>query len=397
MNSESQTRKKIFFVLFISIFSCMLGVGIIVPILPIYAETLGATGFWLGAIFAGFSLSRTISMPLVGLFSDRMGRKRFISFGLLVYTFSSLGYIYANSALALIVVRIIQGLSSAMIIPIAMAFIADISPPEKEGSYMGIFTIALFLGFGCGPFLGGLTKDLISMEADFLIMGGLCLLAFFMVLIYLPRSSSIQKSTPSMDIPFKTILQNRNIMGICFYRFANAFCRGSIMTFLPLYAHNSLQLNGRQIGLVISSSILITTVLLLPFGKLADKLNRKMLVILGSILYFIIVPFIPHTLSFTQILTLNIILGLFGALSLPAASALIVREGKQYGMGQTMAIFNVAMSLGLGIGPLASGVVLDIWGLSGVFYFCTILGFLGIGIVSLLFSKRFNPQHKETA
>jgi MFS family permease len=396
MNSESQTRKKIFFVLFISIFSCMLGVGIIVPILPIYAETLGATGFWLGAIFAGFSLSRTISMPLVGRFSDRMGRKRFISFGLLVYTFSSLGYIYANSALELIVVRIIQGFSSAMIIPISMAFIADISPSEKEGSYMGIFTIALFLGFGCGPFLGGLTKDLISMEADFLTMGGLCLLAFFMVLIYLPRSSSIQKSTPPMDIPFKTILQSRSIMGICFYRFANAFCRGSIITFLPLYAHNVLQLNASQIGLVISSSILLTAVLQFPFGKLADKLNRRMLIILGSILYFSIVPLIPYTLNFIQILTLNIILGLFGALSLPAASALIVVEGKQYGMGSTMAIFNVAMSVGLGIGPLASGVVLDIWGLSGVFYFCTILGFLGTCIVTLLFSKRFNPQNTET-
>ena len=396
MNSESQTRKKIFFVLFISIFSCTLGVGIIVPILPIYAETLGATGFWLGAIFAGFSLSRTISMPLVGRFSDRMGRKRFISFGLLVYTFSSLGYIYANSALELIVVRIIQGFSSAMIIPIAMAFIADISPPEKEGSYMGIFTIALFLGFGCGPLLGGFTKDFISMEADFLIMGGLCLLAFFMVLIYLPRSSSIQKSTPPMDIPFKTILQSRSIMGICFYRFASAFCRGSIITFLPLYAHNALQLNASQIGLVISSSILLTAVLQFPFGKLADKLNRRMLIILGSILYFSIVPLIPYTLNFIQILTLNIILGLFSALSLPAASALIVVEGKHYGMGSTMAIFNVAMSVGLGIGPLASGVVLDIWGLSGVFYFCTILGFLGTGIVALLFSKRFNPQHKET-
>ena len=390
MDSELKTKKKIFFVLFISIFSCMLGVGIIVPILPIYAETLGATGLWLGAIFAGFSLSRSISMPLVGRFSDRMGRKRFISFGLLVYTLSSLGYIYASSVLALVLIRIIQGFSSAMIIPISMAFIADISPAKQEGRYMSIFTIALFLGFGCGPILGGFTKDLIGIQADFLIMGGLCLIAFFMVLIYLPRSSSIQKSAPTMDIPFKTILKSRSIMGICFYRFANAFCRGSIMTFLPIYAHNALQLNGSQIGLVISSSILLTAILQLPFGKLADKLNRKKLVILGSIFYFSIVPFIPYTLNFTQILTLNIILGLFGALSLPAASALIVKEGKQYGMGSTMAIFNVAMSVGLAIGPLTSGIVLDIWGLSGVFYFCTTLGFLSTGIVAKLFSVKLN-------
>ena len=167
------------------------------------------------------------------------------------------------------------------------------------------------------------------------------------------------------------------------------------MTFLPLYAHNTLQLSGSQIGLVISSSILLTAIMQLPFGKLADKLNRKMLVILGSILYFTCVPFIPHTLSFFQILSLNIILGLFGALSLPAASALIVKEGKLYGMGPTMAIFNVAMSVGLGIGPLISGIVLDIWKLSGVFYFSTILGFLGTGIVSFLFSQKVHPQFKE--
>jgi len=388
MNEELNTRKKIFFVLFISIFSCMLGVGIIVPILPIYAETLGATGFWLGVIFAGFSLSRTISMPLIGRFSDQMGRKRFISFGLFVYALSSLGYIYADSVPALVIVRIIQGFSSAMITPIAMAFIGDISPPEKEGSYMGLFTIALFLGFGFGPLLGGITKDLISMDADFIIMGGFCILAFFMVLIYLPRSSSIKKNVPQTDTPFTTILQSRSIMGICFYRFASAFCRGSIITFLPLYAYNTLQLNSSQIGLIIASSILLTAILQPPFGKLADKLNRKKLVIVGSIFYFSTVPFIPNTLSFIQILILNIILGFFGALSLPAASALIVREGRDYGgMGSVMAIFNVAMSAGLGIGPLASGVILDLWGLSEVFYFCTVLGLLSTGVVAWLFSK----------
>jgi len=367
----------------------MLGVGIIVPILPIYAENLGATGLWLGAIFAGFSLTRSIFMPLIGRFSDLMGRKRFIAIGLFIYTFSSLGYIQAGSALELLIIRVIQGFSSAMIIPIAMAFIADIAPPQEEGTYMGFFTVALFLGFGSGPILGGITKDFISMEADFLIMAGLCLLALVFVLMYLPRASSVQKKEEAAPIPFRTILKSRSIRGICFYRFSNAFCRGSIMTFLPLYAHNALQLSGSQIGTVIASGILLTAFLQLPFGKLADRVSRKMLVIAGSLLYFLIVPFIPHTLSFMQLLSLNILLGFLGALSLPAASALVVNEGKLYGMGSTMAIFNVAMSFGLAIGPLTSGIILDIWGLSGIFYFCSILGFLSTGIVSWMFSKRF--------
>jgi MFS family permease len=273
-----------------------------------------------------------------------------------------------------------------------MAFIADIAPPQKEGTYMGFFTVALFLGFGSGPILGGITKDFISMEANFLVMGGLCLLALVFVLIYLPRASSVQQKERSSTTPFKTILKSRSIRGICFYRFSNAFCRGSIMTFLPLYAHNVLDLSGSQIGIVIASGILLTAFLQLPFGKLADRVSRKMLVIAGSLLYFSIVPFIPHTLTFIQILSLNIILGFLGALSLPAASALVVNEGKIYGMGSTMAIFNVAMSVGLAIGPLTSGIILDIWGLSGIFYFCTFLGFLSTGIVSWMFSKRFTQS-----
>ena len=163
------------------------------------------------------------------------------------------------------------------------------------------------------------------------------------------------------------------------------------MTFLPLYAYNSLHLNGSQIGLVIASSILLTAFLQLPCGKLADRVNRKMLVVVGSFLYFSIVPFIPYTADFIQLLSLNIVLGFLGALSLPAASALTVTEGKNFGMGSTMAIFNVAMSVGLAIGPLTSGIILDIWGLSGIFYFCTIFGLISTGIVSWMFSKRSAP------
>ena len=84
-------------------------------------------------------------------------------------------------------------------------------------------------------------------------------------------------------------------------------------------------------------------------------------------MYFFIVPFIPYTVDFIQLLSLNIVLGFLGALSLPAASALTVTEGKNFGMGSTMAIFNVAMSVGLAIGPLTSGIILDLYGLSGVF------------------------------
>jgi len=123
--------KKVFPVLALSIFSSMLGVGIVAPLLPIYADEMGATGIWIGVIFGGFSISRTIVMPIIGRLSDRHGRKLFLGIGLLAYAIISLGYIWAENVSQLTAVRLIQGAASGMIIPIAQAYIGDISPEGK--------------------------------------------------------------------------------------------------------------------------------------------------------------------------------------------------------------------------------------------------------------------------
>ena len=90
--------KKAFPILALSLFSSMLGVGIIAPLLPLYADKLGANGLWLGIIFGGFAFSRTIIMPFVGRLSDRKGRKLSLSIGLISYAIISLFYIWVENA-----------------------------------------------------------------------------------------------------------------------------------------------------------------------------------------------------------------------------------------------------------------------------------------------------------
>jgi len=165
--------KKVFPILALSVFSSMLGVGIISPLLPLYAENLGATGIWLGIIFSGFSISRAIFMPIIGRFSDRSGRKSFLCIGLLIYSIISLGYILASNASELTLVHLIQGAAAGMIIPIAQAYVGDISPEGEEGTWMGYFNAAFFTGFGFGPLLGGVLTDHFGMNAAFYTMGGL--------------------------------------------------------------------------------------------------------------------------------------------------------------------------------------------------------------------------------
>jgi len=139
---------RVFPILAISIFSCMLGSGIVVPLLPLYAESLGASGFWLGVIFAGYPLARILTTPIFGRLSDRRGRKPFISIGLLAYGIISFGFIWVNTVSQLVLLRLLHGIAGALILPIAQAYVGDISPPGEEGKWMGYANAAFFSGFG---------------------------------------------------------------------------------------------------------------------------------------------------------------------------------------------------------------------------------------------------------
>ena len=125
--------RRVFPVLALAIFSSMLGAGIVVPLLPLYAEGMGATGLSLGFIFAGFAITRTLVTPFFGRLSDRKGRKLFLTIGLFTYALVSFAYVLAGHVYHLVLIRLVHGVTGAMILPIAQAYIGDLSPEGEEG------------------------------------------------------------------------------------------------------------------------------------------------------------------------------------------------------------------------------------------------------------------------
>ncbi|MDY7031302.1 MAG: MFS transporter, partial [Thermodesulfobacteriota bacterium] len=373
--------KRVFVTLFLAIFSAMVGIGIIIPFLPLYAQTLGASGIWLGIIFSGFSISRSIFMPVIGRLSDKRGRKVFICVGLFGYALISFGFIHVDTSFQLAAIRFLQGFFAAMIIPIAMAYIGEISPENKEGTFMGIFHVSLFAGFGVGPFMGGAIKDYFGMDAAFYAMGGLSFAAFVMVLLFLPELDLYKKSWGNPRLSYRVILGNNVMRGITAFRLVNAMGRGMVATFLPVFAHQYLQLSGSEIGLLVSANILLTSLLQAPFGRLADRMNRLKLVIGGCFMASLAIALIPYCSNFAELLVLNMAMGFAGAMSLPAATAMTVKEGRELGMGSVMGVFNMAMSVGLATGPLLGGLLLDSLGIHSIFLFGGIAGFTAIGLL----------------
>ena len=192
-------RKRVILIIPITIFVVMLGLGIVSPLMPLYAKNLGANGLWLGIIFASFAFARMIFMPIVGKYSDIKGRKKFITTGLLFYAVFSLLYPLADSSLSLTIIRFFHGLVSAMVLPVAMAYMGEAAPEGKEGTVMGICNTSLFLGMGFGPFLGGLLQQELGIRSVFYVMALLSTVAFSFSFLFLPdKQFSVQAKNNSI-------------------------------------------------------------------------------------------------------------------------------------------------------------------------------------------------------
>ena len=367
---------RIFIPLFLAIFVAMLGIGIIAPIMPLYVESLGANGFELGLIYAAFSISRAVFMPIMGKLSDQKGRKRFILIGLAIYASVSLGYIGAGSVMTMTWIRLLHGMGSAMVIPIATAVIGDISPKGREGRMMGNFQVALFLGFGAGPLLGGLIQDLFEISQVFYFMGSLSFIALIMVAIWVPETESHLKHQKEKTPQSISVFRHPKFRGLLAFRFSNAVGRASVIAFLPVFASH-LNLPASKIGILISINILLTSLLQYIFGKVADRFDRRILIIAGNIIGAVPLLLTPFAQSFSHLALLGCLMGLGGGLAFPAAGAVATELGRGYGMGHVMGNFNMAMSIGSIVGAMSAGQVMDLFGMSYVFIFGGIVTLVG--------------------
>ena len=363
-------HRNLLIILLLSIFIALLGIGIIVPVMPVFASSLGAGGTALGLIIAGFSVSRGICQPIVGNLSDRWGRKGFLVTGLLVYSLVGLMIPEATSVTGLILIRAFHGIGSAMIVPVAMACVSDIAPPGREGHYMGLLNIAIFSGIGGGPLLGGFFTDLWGMAAAFYAMAALSLAAMFLVIFRMPVMEGESKGRFRMKLfpALAAMLHNRRTRSILLVRMATMIIMVPTMAFLPLLMAEWFNASGIQIGLVIAGRTLVNALLQTPCGKLADRRDKVSLLKIGCLVISLVMFLVPLAPGFVPLLLLFVILGGGEAIIWPVLGALATEEGRHYGQGTMMGVFNLAISVGVFVGSLGAGMIMDLLDLHWSFF-----------------------------
>lgn len=363
----------------LAIFSSMLGAGIVVPLLPLYAKSMGATGLSLGFIFAGFSISRTIFTPVFGRLSDRKGRRFILVIGLFAYALISFTYVLADNVYQLVLIRLVHGVTGAMILPIAQAYIGDLSPEGEEGRWMGYSNSAFFSGFGFGPLMGGVLATQWGMDLAFITMGALNLLAFAIAVIMLPRSD-VKKRAATPPLSFLDMRRSGTMVGLCSFRLTISLGRSSFFTFLPVFAAMSLGLPTNLIGLLIAVHVLLVSILGVLGGRIADIFNRRAMVVIGCFVIFTYLFLVPQSPGFWSLLALCILGSIGSAVSTPAALAMTVEEGRKYGMGSAIAAITMALSIGMALGPILSGAIVDLINIKAAFYFNAGLALFGAGL-----------------
>lgn len=349
-------------ILFAGLFVVMMGFGLIIPILPLYAKHLGASSLHLGMIMATFSFFQFIFAPIWGALSDRIGRKPILMIGLVGYMLSHLVNGFASSVAMLFLSRALGGILSSAVLPTAMAFISDVTGEHERGAGMGVFGAAMGAGVIFGPSIGGFVSHLThSFRTPFFVAAGLVALLIPLAWAYLPESLPRERrvtGTPEKK-PHRLLELANALKGELALYFVIAFLTSFAAANLEgIFAYFSLDKFGfgpREMG-IIFTVIGVVSVLMqgLLVGPAINRYGENRLILVGLVgtaVGFVLMTRSWNLVSLTAFVALNMA---GGALVRPGISSAVSKQ-TQAGQGATMGVMGSFDSLGRIVGPVLAG------------------------------------------
>jgi MFS transporter, DHA1 family, multidrug resistance protein len=352
--------KKALPILFAVMFLVMVGFGIIIPVMPFYAEELGASPTQLGLLMAVYSLMQLFFAPLWGRISDKIGRKPVIMIGIfgLAVSFFLMGL--STSLWMLFVARIIGGALSAANMPTVMAYVADITSHENRSKGMGMIGASVGLGFIFGPAIGGIFSQE-SLHIPFFIAGVSSILTFFLVMLVLKESLTIDKrnGVHQKKAPFFEALKGPQAILYILQWFVTLSLAGLEATF-AYFASVKAGLEPTQLGYVF---MIMGFAGALVQGGLVGRLTKKwgegfviQLGIIVSAVGFSLILLIDNFVTAAIYLT---VFGIGNGFIRPSVSSLITKQSG-VGHGSTTGLLSSFDSLGRIIGPPLGGWLFSI-------------------------------------
>lgn len=383
-------RKIQYGTIFLTCFVDIIGFGIVIPVLPLYAEHFGATAWQIGWLVGIFSLAQFFFSPVWGKLSDRVGRKPVLVVGLLG---TVAGYVLmglAQTVTALFIARLIAGVSGANI-SAAQAYLADISAPENRAKAMGLLGAAFGLGFVFGPALGGWAGATFNYAAPMYIAAGLAALNVLFVLFFLPESRHPGKTAARGERLFPALfahVEKRTFLWSVASYFL-VIAGFSIMTSLfALLLNHRFNLDARQTGYTLAGVGIIGVVIQGGLiGRLVRRFGETRLALTGAVFMAAGLAWLAVSASVGTMITATAVVGMGNSLLMPTLSALASRSAEADWQGRALGVMQSGGSLARWFGPMLAGVLLGMQRADAQYAFLPLLvsaGVLGVAAVVIL-------------
>ncbi len=358
------------------------------PILPLFARSLGADTVLIGAINSSFMMLAGLLCLPMGMMSDRLGRKRLMLGGLLVSAATSVVLAWCRTPGQIMAVYLFSGAGLAAFAPTAMSFVSDISPATHLGRSYGWYTMAIYGGMSMGPALGGLVANLFDLRRVFTISGIFIFLVFGVSLIFLPKREGRRREPEARRAKgaiLRELLRNRALLACWLVTLGACFGLGVFITFVPLHASDQGVSVGR-IGLIFGTQAIVNALGRIPFGHLSDRVpDRGVLVLAGLLGYSVSIAGTGVSTSLPMFLASAFVMGISMGVAFTAVGALIAEVVPADSRGLAMGGYNTCIYLGMMCSTLVMGFVARSMGFRACFIITALVNAAGACAFTVLF------------
>jgi MFS family permease len=369
---------------YVPTFLLSLGQGVLIPILPLYAKSLGIS-FALVSVAVGASGIGTLLADLpAGVLLERVGRRQAMLFGCGSLALTCLLVPYLQTFPALVGLQFVGGIGTALWGISRHVFLADSTRPAQRGQAISTFGGINRIGTFGGPAVGGIVADHFGLASPFLVSGVLAVLAMLIAYFFIPESAK-RNSTVSTAAYLRTmgrvVVDNGGVLTTAgFAQLCSQMIRAGRQVIVPLYAAYAIGLDVSSVGAIISISSAIDMVLFIPAGILMDRIGRKAAIIPCFVILSLGMAMVPFSHSYFTLLFATTIMGFGNGIGSGTMMTLGADLAPPSSVGAFLGVWRLIGDAGGAGGPLVVGAVADLVGLATSAYALAAIGLLSVAL-----------------
>lgn len=354
-------RRSPLVIIFITVLIDLIGFGIVIPVLPLYAERFGASPLVIGLLLASYSATQCLFAPILGKLSDRFGRRPVLLLSLIGTSMGFLLMGLAQTLWLLFTARIIDGMTGGNI-STAQAYIADVTPPEQRSRGMGLIGAAFGLGFIVGPAIGGLLSR-VSLAAPFFFAAALAAGNAIALYWLLPESLPVEpRPHARQPFPLRPLFSTANGR-LLLPVFATYFCTTVAFSLLtatyPLFTQRRFGYDATHNGYIFACQGILSAIVqggLL--GWLLKISSDKMLAIAGTVILMLSLITLPMSHSVTSLLLMTAGIAIGHGLIAAPLNGLASKGVNAESQGRVLGLMQSVASVARIAGPVLGGWLL---------------------------------------